>query len=226
MMSRKDLKNPWVHLWIIGTILLYWFFLYHVVDPFNKLMFSSEQNSGHYPLLFVHHFWILFPHIIASIIAALIMPWQFLMYRSKAMGRKHRTMGKICFFATCVGAPTAIYLSYTSDNGFLTSTGNAIAASGWCFAFWIGYYFILQRNIKRHIRWMIRCYAFFLGAAVLRVIYTEMEIFSKAGSDNYTPEAWLAWALPWFVVEFMFFIEARKKKKKRNNVKQSKQRNR
>lgn len=213
MITRRDFKNPWTYLWIIATLLLYWFVLYHVLKPTGYLILGDVKSSKEYPLLFVHNFWILFSHIAASIVVAILLPWQFLIFKVKKIRAIHKPSGYVCLVATFFAAPTAIYLSYASNGPFLTETGNALAAVGWCIAFWVSYCYIRKGNIIKHQRWMIRTYAFFLDGAVLRLIYTELEIFSKAGSKEYNEEAWLSWLLTWAIVETLFLIERFVKKK-------------
>jgi len=215
MISYKDFKSPWPYLWIIGTVMLYWFVAYHVIMPFKHLLFLETQEAYNYPRLFTHNYLIIFSHVLASIVVALLMPWQFLIFKVKKIRKTHKFFGYACLIASCFAAPTAIYLSYTSGNPFLTSTGNALAAAGWCIAFWIAFNYIRKRNIEKHKQWMIRTYVFFLDGAVLRIIFTEMEIFSEAGSVSYYQESWLAWLGPWILIEILFYIE-KKKREKRN----------
>jgi len=210
MISYKDFKSPWTYLWIIGTAILFWFVAYHVLMPFKHLLLYETHDAKNYPRLFTHNYIIIFSHVLASIIVALLMPWQFLIYKVKKLRKVHKIFGYTCLIASGFAAPTAIYLSYTSNNPFFTSTGNALAALGWCIALWIAFYYIKNRNIQKHKQWMIRTYVFFLDGAVLRIIFTEMEIFSKAGSVSYYPEAWLAWLAPWILIEILFYLEKRK----------------
>lgn len=213
ILKKADFKNLWVYLWIIATLILYWFVLYHVLKPFEYLLTDNPVGSRRYPNLFTHNFWMLFFHIFPSIVVAILLPWQFLIFRAKKIRKIHKITGYICLAASCFATPTAVYLSYTSDNTFLTSTGNALAAIGWCISIWIAFYFIRKKDIEKHMRWMIRTYVFFMDGAVLRVILTEWELFSGSGDDEYDPEAWLAWAATWALVEIMFLLDRRKKKR-------------
>ncbi len=144
-------------------------------------------------------------HFLAGAVVIIAGALQFNSWIRKNHLSFHRWCGRVYVVGVLIGGVAGLYLAFNSFGGVVTHFGFGMLAVGWLFSTTMAYTQIRARNIRGHQEWMIRSYAFTLGAVTLRLY---LPLFAMAGvpfEEGYQAIAWLAWVpniliAEWFLI--------------------------
>ncbi len=111
--------------------------------------------------------WVLLPHVLASVCAIVLCPFQFSDRLRVRYAKLHRILGRIYVGGVLIGATLGVYVHYfelihlyPNDPVFLSGfIGNIFNALLWTFCTVMAMIFILQRKVQLHRQWMTRSFA-------------------------------------------------------------------
>ena len=189
----------------VGWAFLLLFAIYPVLVSSGYLTFNPEFFSfAEQKAVYTAHLAILMTHIIASMLAILIGPFQFLpRIRKGRLLQVHRWLGRTYLLSILFGGLSGLYMATLSHGGIISHLGFATLAVLWLYSGYRAYRHIRNKEIEEHRRWMIRNYALTFAAVMLR-IYVPLS--GPAGFDfltAYRAIAWLAWAPNLLVAEWI-----------------------
>jgi uncharacterized membrane protein len=142
-------------------------------------------------------------HIVASGVAMLIGPFQFLRALRNRAPRVHRWMGRTYVLACLIGGLAGGAIALFSSSGPVAGFGFLGLASCWLFCTSRAYLAVRARGYVTHQRWMIRSFALTFAAVMLR-IYIPLAL--AAGIDyavSYPAIAWLCWVPNLVVAQYL-----------------------
>jgi uncharacterized membrane protein len=148
----------------IGLMLGY--VLYHTE---HFLIDRTDPNWPHYRDI---GRWLL-PH---GLVGALALALSFSQFSTRLRTRYplfHRVCGRIYIAAVCIVAPLGTYIAYLDEQSGYTrsfTVASATLAALWMFATGMAFWFIRNRKIDQHRRWMTRSLAMALIFLEVRVI--------------------------------------------------------
>jgi hypothetical protein len=152
--------------WIIMTLLALLLFLF----ASNYLTLNPEVYFEKQKAIYIAHTVGIFSHIIGSMLAIIIGPFQFLPKSvTQRYLRLHRWMGKIYLLGVLVGGLGGLYMAFLAYGGFPARLGFATLAVSWLFSGYMAYKRIRNREIQSHRQWMVRNYALTFSAVTLRL---------------------------------------------------------
>jgi len=165
----------------------------------NPELFFAEQK-----MVYMAHITMLMVHIIASMLAILIGPFQFLPGIRKGRWLKfHRWLGKTYLLGILFGGLGGLYMAQFAYGGTISHLGFGALACLWLYTGYRAYKHIRNKEIEQHRQWMIRNYALTFAAVMLRV---WVPLSEAAGFDflmAYRTIAWLCWIPNLLVAEWM-----------------------
>jgi len=198
MQSRKPSlwkKIGWAMMLLLAALTALITSRYLTLDPD---VYFPEQKA-----VYVAHIAILIVHIVASMLAILIGPFQFLPGIRKGRWLKlHRWLGRIYLLGILFGGLSGLYMAQLAHGGPIAHLGFTSLAILWLFSGFRAYKHIRNKEIERHREWMTRNYALTFAAVMLRL---WNPIFGMIGIDfttGYIVVAWLAWMPNLALVEF------------------------
>ena len=152
-------------------------------------VFFPEQRA-----VYLAHLAILMMHIIGSMLALLIGPFQFLPGIRKGRWLKvHRWLGRTYLISVLVGGLGGLYMAQFSYGGMVTHLGFGALACLWLYTGYRAYRHIRNKEVEQHRQWMTRNYALTFAGVMLRIY---MPLSGAAGIDfltAYQAIAWLCW---------------------------------
>lgn len=102
---------------------------------------------------------LLLAHVVLAIVPLVLGPWLFHAGFRKDHLNAHRLLGKI-YVVTCLASAAASFpLSLAHPSGYLPRTGFGLLAVAWFTFTLLAYYYVRQKDLPRHRRWMFRSYA-------------------------------------------------------------------
>jgi uncharacterized membrane protein len=159
---------------------------YLTLDPD---VFFPEQRA-----VYLAHLAFLMTHIIGSMLALIIGPFQFLPGLRKGRWVKlHRGLGKTYLLGVLFGGLGGLYMAQLAYGGTVSELGFTALACLWLYSGGRAYSHIRRREIEAHRRWMIRNYALTFAAVMLRI---WLPLSAMAGIDfpaAYPVIAWMCW---------------------------------
>ena len=189
----------------IGWAFLLLFATFPVLISLGYLSFNPENFSfREQQAVYTAHLAMLMTHIISSMLAILIGPFQFLPGIRKGRWLKlHRWLGRTYLLSVLFGGMSGLYMATLSYGGMVSHLGFAALACAWMYTGYRAYRHIRNKDIESHRRWMIRNYALTFAAVMLR-IYAPLS--GPAGFEfltAYQAIAWLCWVPNLFVAEWI-----------------------
>jgi uncharacterized membrane protein len=189
----------------IGWGFLFLFAIYPVLVSMGYLTFNPEHFSfAEQKAVYIPHLAMLMTHIIASMLAILIGPFQFLPgIRKGRLLKVHRWLGRTYLLSVLFGGLSGLYMATLSYGGVISHLGFAVLAVAWLYTGYRAYRHIRNKDMENHRRWMIRNYALTFAAVMLR-IYVPLS--GPAGFDFLTAYqiiAWLCWVPNLLVAEWI-----------------------
>jgi len=147
-------------------------------------------------------------HIVASAIALILGPFQFLEPLREKAPVLHRWIGRIYVAACLAGGASGVAIALYSSSGLVAGLGFLLLG-----LLWLGFTFLalvsaMRRNFIAHERWMIRSFALTFAAVTLR-IYLPIGLTTVGFDNSYTLIAWACW-LPNLIVAELFIATLRK----------------
>ncbi len=82
----------------------------------------------------------------------------------------HKRIGKVYIYSILLfTGPTGVYLSFFAEGGHWATVGFLLMSMAWMFPTYMAFYFIINKNLKQHYRWIIRSYCMTLSGVTLRL---------------------------------------------------------
>jgi len=132
-------------------------------------------------------------HIIASGIALITGPFQFLRPLRERFPLVHRTIGRIYVVACLIGGLAGGLIALFSTSGLVAGFGFLSLAIAWLFCTSRAWLAVRQRDYLTHQRWMTRSFALAFAAVMLRIYIPLSQIAGLDYADSYRVIAWLCW---------------------------------
>ncbi|MEZ4868553.1 MAG: DUF2306 domain-containing protein [Caldilineaceae bacterium] len=199
----------------IGWVVLLLMAAYPVLISSGYLSLKPEDFSfSEQKAVYLAHHTILMVHIVASMLAILIGPFQFLPNLRKGRRLKlHRWLGRAYLVSVLFGGLSGLYMAQFGYGGVITELGFAALAILWLSSGYMAYQQIRNKKIEAHRQWMIRNYALTLAGTMLRI---WVPLFVVAvGIDfvvAYRAIAWFAWVPNLLVAEWLI------RRRRRNQI--------
>jgi uncharacterized membrane protein len=159
---------------------------YLTLDPD---VYFPEQKA-----VYMAHIAILIVHVVASILAILIGPFQFLPgIRKGRLLKVHRGLGRIYLLSTLFGGLSGLYMAPLAYGGIISHLGFGALALLWLYSGYRAYKHIRDKEIEQHRQWMIRNYALTFAGVMLRVWLPLSDAMGIDFLMAYRAIAWLCW---------------------------------
>lgn len=153
--------------------------------------------------------WGLQTHIIASSVALMIGPLQFLRVLRQRQPRLHRWLGRSYVAACLIGGFAGGIIALGSTAGPVAGWGFFLLALLWVPATLRALFAAMRRDFADHERWMIRSFALTLAAVTLRLYLPSSQIAGIPFPDAYPVIAWACWVPNLIIAEI--WIASRRK---------------
>ena len=154
-------------------------------------------------------------HVVASLIALLIGPWQFVQKVRSRWPRLHRWMGRTYMVAVLLGGVSGFIIAWTSSAGPIAAGGFASLAVVWLYVTNKGYQTAKARQFPAHRRWMIRSFALTAAAITLRLGLPIAPILGYDFQTGYIILSWVCWLFNLAIAEL--YLRAGRKITSDNN---------
>jgi uncharacterized membrane protein len=191
---------------MLGLIVL----LVLMVSPYLTLNFE-RTNPPQRPVYQANLFWLLL-HIVGSMVAAILGPFQFLPQLRRHWLNLHRWLGRIYLLGVLAGGIGGLYMAFFAYGGWVARAGFLTLAILWLYSAYKAYDHIRRREIEAHRHWMIRNYALVFGAVTLRLGLLVSQVANFDFLTTYVIMAWMAWVPNLVVVELWMRWSSRARK--------------
>jgi len=179
-------KTGWSIMLFLAVLVFLFASRYLTLDP--EVFFPQQK------MVYMAHLTMLLIHIVASMLAILIGPFQFLPgIRNGRWLKVHRWLGRTYLLSILFGGLGGLYMAQLAYGGPIARLGFMSLAILWLFSGFKAYKHIRNKEIERHREWMTRNYALTFAAVMLRL---WNPIFGAIGIDfttGYIVVAWLCW---------------------------------
>lgn len=155
----------------------------------------ADMPFAEQKVVYLAHHAMLMVHIVASMLAILIGPFQFLpQFRKGRLLKFHRWLGRAYLLSVLLGGIGGLYMAQFGYGGLVTEVGFATLAILWLYSGAMAYKQIRNREIEAHRQWMIRNYALTLAGTMLRVwMPISIVALGMEFVTAYRAIAWLCW---------------------------------
>jgi len=189
----------------IGWAVMLLLAVFPVLLSLGYLTLNPENfNFAEQRAVYMAHLSFLIVHIVASMLAILIGPFQFLPGIRKGRWLKvHRWLGRTYLLSILFGGVSGLYMAQFAYGGIISQLGFAALACLWLYSRYRAYKHIRNKEIEAHRQWMIRHYALTFAADMLRV-WVPLSI--GLGFDFVTAYmliGWLCWVPNLLVAEWI-----------------------
>lgn len=203
----------------MGWAVLLLMALYPVLLSSDYLTLKPEDiHFAQQKAVYLAHHTMLMVHIIASMLAILIGPFQFLpQLRQGRLLKIHRWLGRAYLLSILFGGLSGLYMAQFGYGGLITELGFAALALLWLYSGYMAYQQIRHKEIEAHRQWMIRNYALTLAGAMLRVWVPLL--VGGVGIEfvlAYRAIAWLCWVPNLLVAEWIIRRSSRSQPRARS----------
>jgi len=165
------------------------------------LTLNPDEYFPEQKLVYMAHIAILIVHIVSSMLAILIGPFQFLPGIRKGRFLKvHRWLGRTYLLGVLFGGLSGLYMAQLAYGGIISTLGFTALAILWLFSGAMAYMHIRNKRLESHREWMMRNYALTFAAVMLRVwnpIFGSLFDFTTV----YIVVAWMCWVPNLFIIE-------------------------
>jgi uncharacterized membrane protein len=194
-------------MWVVMTVLAisiagYVLVSYGVFGANNMPLIQGKLEFMTLNSLF---FGVLYIHIIASVVALVIGPFNLSKkFREKNL-RRHRMLGKMYLLGVLLGGVSGLYLAVLASGGLVAKLGFGTLAILWLVTAYLALWNIKNKRVVNHQRWMIRNYALTFAAVTLR-LYIILVLASVGGQYfevAYPIIAWVCWLPNLIVAELL-----------------------
>jgi len=177
--------------------------IFYLVLP---TMITRPAGWQVHPLLqrsFSDHLPALYLHIIPSVVAMALGPFQFLPQLRERRRRLHRWLGRIYLVSVFIGGSSGLYMAQFATGGLASVIGFALLAILWVFTGYKAYRAIRGGDVQSHREWLIRNYALTFAAVMLRLYMRGFFLMGLALPDFHSTNAWLCWVPNLFFAEWL-----------------------
>lgn len=157
--------------------------LYGVFDPVLLPPFVTDSPSPRAFLL----------HMLGAGVALLLGPWQFRPGWKGARSPSHRWIGRTYLIGVLIGAPSGLWLAFTSQGGAVAHAGFLGLAIAWMATGAMAYGQVRAGDYQGHRRWMVRNFALTFAAVMLRIYLPVAVIKGLPYDASYAVIAWGCW---------------------------------
>jgi uncharacterized membrane protein len=179
-------KIGWSMMLILAILVSLMVSRYLTLDPD---VYFPEQKA-----VYMAHSTILIVHVVASMLAILIGPFQFLPRIRKGRWLKvHRGLGRTYLLGILFGGLSGLYMAQLAYGGTISRLGFTALAILWLYSGYKAYKHIRNKNIEGHRQWMIRNYALTFAGVMLRVWSPLSDAMGIDFLMAYRAIAWLCW---------------------------------
>jgi uncharacterized membrane protein len=184
--TSSKISFGWGLMFLLAVLLFVVASRYLTMDPG---VYFPEQKD-----VYIAHTAFLLMHIIGSMLAILIGPFQFL--QKVRTGRwliLHRWLGRIYLLGILLGGIGGLYMAQLAYGGVITRLGFTALAVFWLSSGFMAYRSIRNKQIETHRKWMTVNYALTFAGVTLRLWQV---IFGISGLDfltGYIIVSWLCW---------------------------------
>ncbi len=179
-------KIGWGFLLLFATFPVLVSMGYLSMDPDN---FFPQQRA-----VYVAHLAFLMTHIIASMLAILIGPFQFLPgLRKGRLLKVHRWLGRTYLLSILFGGLSGLYMAQFAHGGIVSELGFGVLACLWLYTGFMAYRQIRHKDLEGHRQWMIRNYALTFAGVMLRLWVPVTTALGAEFTAAYTVIAWMCW---------------------------------
>ena len=187
----------WVFLLLMAIMPVLVSLDYLTLDPDN---FPFTQQKA----VYTAHMTMLITHIIASMLAILIGPFQFLPGLRKGRWLKvHRWLGRTYMLSILFGGLSGLYMAQFAHGGIITELGFGTLAVLWLYSGYRAYRHIRNKDLEAHRQWMIRNYALTFAGVMLRV-WAPLSVGMGADfTTAYIIIGWVCWVPNLLVAEWI-----------------------
>ena len=189
-------KIGWIVMLLLAVLVSLVVSRYLTLDPD---VFFPEQR-----VVYLAHLTFVIVHVVASMLAILIGPFQFLPGIRKGHWLKfHRWLGRTYLLGILFGGLSGLYMAQLAYGGLVSRLGFSALASVWLYTGYRAYSHIRKKEIEQHRQWMIRNYALTFAGVMLRV---WVPLSTGGGIDfavAYPIIAWLCWVPNLLVAEWV-----------------------
>lgn len=180
-------KIGWAFMLLMAAFPVLFSMGYLTLDPED---FSFTQQKA----VYMAHHTILMVHIVASMLAILIGPFQFLpKLRKGRLLKVHRWLGRAYLLSILFGGLSGLYMAQFAYGGTISHLGFGTLAVLWLYSGYMAYKHIRDKNIEGHRQWMIRNYALTFAGTMLRVWTPTSMVLGIDFLMAYRAIAWLCW---------------------------------
>jgi hypothetical protein len=191
--------------WVVMTLLslgVGGYAIFLTVTGFEMVGTEIKANSFFSPLG-------LQTHIVASSLAIITGPFQFLPALRRHMPAVHRWMGRFYIAACLVGGVAGGSIALFTAAGPVAGIGFLGLAIAWVVSTVMAFRYALKRDFAAHERWMIRSFALTLAAVTLRLYLPPVFIFGWEFFPAYRIIAWACW-VPNLLIAELFIASKRR----------------
>ncbi len=201
--STVQQKTAWGILLSFALIASGYTIVFYFISPLVSNRPLGFQIHVELQKTFAQHPVGLYFHIIPSLLALILGPFQFHKELRGKNLKLHRWLGRLYLFGTLFGGLGGLYMALFSFAGPVSRLGFGILAMAWLFTGYKAYQNIRHGHINTHREWMIRNYALTLAAVTLR-IYTRSFIgMGYLAPDFHHINAWLCWLPNLLIAEWI-----------------------
>jgi uncharacterized membrane protein len=188
----------------IGWVILLLLAMFPVLVSSGYLTMNPENfNFTEQKAVYAAHLTMLMMHIVASMLAILIGPFQLLPgLRKGRLLKVHRWLGRAYLLSILFGGISGLYMAQFAYGGVISRLGFGTLAILWLYSGYRAYRHIRSKDIEQHREWMIRNYALTFAGVMLRV---WVPLSMSTGVDFTTAYmfiGWLCWVPNLLVAEW------------------------
>lgn len=155
----------------------------------NPDVYFPEQKA-----VYMAHITMLIVHVVASMLAILIGPFQFLpRIRKGRLLKIHRWLGRTYLLSILFGGLSGLYMAQFAYGGIISRLGFGVLAILWLYSGYRAYKHIRAKELEQHRQWMIRNYALTFAGVMLRVWSPISGVMGIDFLMAYRAIAWLCW---------------------------------
>lgn len=203
-MKKATTKTPYSI--IVSSILLGILICYYLITRAFPMLIPTEEVYG--PYFFSRVVWV-FPHVVFSIIATVIGPFQFIPKIRNKYLKTHRQLGRVYIISTVLFGISGMYLAIISDVNLAYTVGLFMLGLTSVTSSTLAFVSIKNKKVDLHKDWMIRSYVIMLAFVSFRFVENILIVLEIGTAiEVSTLMSWACWAIPLFIAEV--FIQRRK----------------
>lgn len=182
----KKINVGWISMFLLALLLFVVASRYLTMDPDVYFPEQREVYAANPVFLLMH--------IVGSMLAILIGPFQFLpRIRTGRLLNLHRWLGRVYLLGVLIGGVGGLYMAQLAYGGIVTRLGFTSLAVFWLVSGFMAYKSIRNKEIETHRKWMTVNYSLTFAGVTLRLWQV---IFGISGLDfltGYLIVSWLCW---------------------------------